>query len=201
MPGWPTRRCRAWSCPRGRCSPTAPARAGRLQVPARPDLVFDFLKVEWRTIQHYGVEIGGLRYDGPALNGYRNRTSPLRRRTPGSGRCAYDPDDVTRVWFQDPDDDSWHELAWEHADALGAPFSAEALAYARRLVAAEGGTSMSGGRWPSCWSGGTPGWSATRPSGGWRSAPPSSAPPGWPPPRPRRPRPPPCPRSRPGRRA
>ena len=40
------------------------ARAGYLQVPARADLVFDFLKVEWRTIQHYGVEIGGLRYDG-----------------------------------------------------------------------------------------------------------------------------------------
>jgi hypothetical protein len=31
------------------------ARAGFLQVPARADLVFDFLKVEWRTIQHYGA--------------------------------------------------------------------------------------------------------------------------------------------------
>ncbi|MGH3410308.1 MAG: hypothetical protein ACRDRJ_48600, partial [Streptosporangiaceae bacterium] len=38
------------------------ARAGYLQVPARADLAFDFLKVEWRTIQHYGAEIGGLRY-------------------------------------------------------------------------------------------------------------------------------------------
>ena len=55
------------------------ARAGYLQVPARADLVFDFLKVEWRTIQHYGVEIGGLRYDGAALNPYRNRTSPYTR--------------------------------------------------------------------------------------------------------------------------
>ena len=52
------------------------ARAGYLQVPARADLALDFLRTEWRTIQHYGVEIGGLRYDGPALNPYRNRTSP-----------------------------------------------------------------------------------------------------------------------------
>ncbi len=51
------------------------ARAGRLLVPARADLVYDFLPVEWRTIQHYGVEVHGLRYDGPGLNGYRNRHS------------------------------------------------------------------------------------------------------------------------------
>jgi hypothetical protein len=47
-----------------------------------------------------------------------------------------DPGDVSRVWFQEPDDDSWHPLKWEHADALGAPFSSEALDYARQLAAA-----------------------------------------------------------------
>ena len=40
------------------------ARAGRMLVPARADLVYDFLPVAWRTIQHYGVELHGLRYDG-----------------------------------------------------------------------------------------------------------------------------------------
>jgi hypothetical protein len=112
------------------------ARAGFLQVPARADLVFDFLKVEWRTIQHYGVEIGGLRYDGPALNGHRNQTSPYGGRHAGRWPVRVDPGDVSRVWFQDPDDDSWHPLKWEHADALGAPFSSEALDYARQLAAA-----------------------------------------------------------------
>ncbi len=53
------------------------ARAGCLQVPARADLVFDFLKVEWRTIQHYGVEIGGLRYDGPGAERPPQRDQPL----------------------------------------------------------------------------------------------------------------------------
>jgi transposase InsO family protein len=112
------------------------ARAGFLQVPARADLVFDFLKAEWRTIQHYGVEIGGLRYDGPALNGHRNQTSPYGGKHAGRWPVRVDPGDVRRVWFQDPDDDSWHPLKWEHADALGAPFSSEALDYARQLAAA-----------------------------------------------------------------
>jgi transposase InsO family protein len=112
------------------------ARAGFLQVPARADLVFDFLKVKWRTIQHYGVEIGGLRYDGPALNGHRNQTSPYGGEHAGRWPLRVDPGDVSRVWFQDPDDDSWHPLKWEHADALGAPFSSEALDYARQLAAA-----------------------------------------------------------------
>jgi hypothetical protein len=59
------------------------ARAGYLQVPARADLALDFLATEWRTVQHYGVEIGGLRSDSPAMNPYRNRTSPYGGRHAG----------------------------------------------------------------------------------------------------------------------
>jgi transposase InsO family protein len=112
------------------------ARAGYLQVPARADLALDFLATEWRTIQHYGVEIGGLRYDGPALNPYRNRTSPYAGRHSGRWPFRVDPGDVSRIWFQDPADNQWHELRWEHAGAVGGPFSSEALAYARQLAVA-----------------------------------------------------------------
>jgi transposase InsO family protein len=112
------------------------ARAGYLQVPARADLALDFLAIEWRTIQHYGVEIGGLRYDGPALNPYRNRTSPYPGRHAGRWPFRVDPGDVSRVWFQDPGSREWHALRWEHADAVGGPFSSEALAYARQLATA-----------------------------------------------------------------
>ena len=94
------------------------ARAGYLQVPARADLVFDFLKVEWRTIQHYGVEIGGLRYDGRALNPYRNRTSPYAGKHAGRWPFRVDPGDVSKIRFQDPADHEWHTLRWEHADAM-----------------------------------------------------------------------------------
>jgi transposase InsO family protein len=109
-------------------------RAGYIQVPARTDLVFDFLRVEWRTIQHYGVEVGGLRYDGASLNPYRSRTSPYTGANAGKWPLRIDPDDVSRIYFQDPKSKSWHALGWEHAGSLGGPFSAEALAYARRLA-------------------------------------------------------------------
>jgi transposase InsO family protein len=114
------------------------ARTGRLRIPAHPGLAFDFLPVAWRTIQHYGVETGGLRYDGPALTRYRNRKSPFTGAHAGKWPVRFDPGDVSRAYFQDPADNTWHELAWEHADATVGPFSAEALAYARRLALAEG---------------------------------------------------------------
>jgi hypothetical protein len=42
---------------------------------------------------------------------------------------------VRWVWFQDPADNAWHRLEWEHALGLGTPFSAEAARYAHRLAA------------------------------------------------------------------
>jgi len=110
------------------------ARAGRLRVPARKDLVYDFLPVAWRTVQHYGVEVNGLRYNGDALCPYRSARSPYRGANPGKWPIRYDPDDITKVFFQDPDDGQWHTLVWEHAAQIDLPFSAEALAYARRLA-------------------------------------------------------------------
>jgi transposase InsO family protein len=114
------------------------ARAGFLQVAARPDLVFDFLAVRWRTIQHYGVHIDGLRYDGPGLNPYRNRTSGFGGRYPGKWPIRIDPQDVSRAFFRDPESGIWHVLAWEHAGAVRGPFSGEAMAYARALATAAG---------------------------------------------------------------
>ena len=43
---------------------------------------------------------------------------------------------MSRVWFQDPADSQWHALRWEHAGAVGGPFSSEALACARQLALA-----------------------------------------------------------------
>ncbi len=111
------------------------ARAGRLRIPARADLVYDFLPVVWRTIQHYGVEVHGLRYNGEALGAHRNRTSPYLGANAGKWPLRYDPDDVSRLFFQDPSDRRWHTLRWEHAQEVPAPFSSEALAYARQMAA------------------------------------------------------------------
>jgi len=113
-------------------------RAGRLRVPARADLVFDLLPVAWRTIQHYGVEVNGLRYNGAALTGYRNRRSPYTGMHAGKWPVRYDTDDISRIYFQDPASNAWHTLVWEHASETGMPFAADTLAYARKLAIAAG---------------------------------------------------------------
>ncbi len=117
------------------------AKAGLLRIPASPELAYDFLATEWRTIQHYGVEVGGLRYNGAALDGYRNAESPYGGLHPGKWPVRVNPDDVRCIYFHDPVGDSWHRLEWEHAPGLGTPFSAEAARYARRLAARQD-------RWP-----------------------------------------------------
>jgi transposase InsO family protein len=110
------------------------ARAGRMLIPARADLVYDFLPVAWRTIQLYGVELHGLRYDGPGLNAYRNRRSDITGPHAGKWPVRFDPDDIRRVIFQDPHSHEWQTLWWEHHSEIAVPFSAETLAYARRLA-------------------------------------------------------------------
>lgn len=110
------------------------ATAGVLRIPSTPDLALDFLPVAARTIQHYGVEVNGLRYNGPALDGYRNALSPYGGALAGKWPIRTNPDDVRHAWFQDPDDGTWHRLEWEHSPMLDAPFSADSAAYARRLA-------------------------------------------------------------------
>ncbi|MFF2820494.1 Mu transposase C-terminal domain-containing protein [Kitasatospora cineracea] len=110
-------------------------RAGPLTIPARPHLALEFLEETRTTIQHYGVEIDGLRYNGDALNDYRNQMSPYRGVDAGKWPIALDRGDITKVYFQDPKNRQWHPLKWEHADALNGPVSREAMVYARRLAA------------------------------------------------------------------
>ncbi|MHB1771914.1 MAG: transposase [Acidimicrobiales bacterium] len=114
------------------------ARTGRLRIPVHPGLVFDFLPSAWRTIQHYGVEVHGLRYNGEALTPYRNRTSPFTGVHAGKWPIRFDPDDVSSVYFCDPVDNAWHTLVWEHAADIAVPFSAETLTYAKRLALVTG---------------------------------------------------------------
>jgi transposase InsO family protein len=111
------------------------ARAGRIEIPRDPDLRLEFLPLKWRTIKHYGVEIGGLRYNGAAVARYRDRASLYQGARAGLWPFAVNPDDVSRIYFRDPGDGRWHELAWEHAADLDVPFSAETLAYAKALAA------------------------------------------------------------------
>ncbi|MFI6731201.1 hypothetical protein [Streptomyces atratus] len=109
-------------------------RAGPLRIPLRPHLALDFLEEFRVPIHHYGVEVDGLRYNGDGLNGHRNQPSPYRGVDAGKWPIAVDSGDITKAYFQDPKDRTWHVLDWEHAAALDGPVSREAVVYARRLA-------------------------------------------------------------------
>lgn len=111
------------------------ARAGYIEAPRDPDLAYEFLKAEWRTIQHYGVELDKRRFNGSALNPYRNMTSHYTGKAKGRWPIHYDPDDITRAYFRDPQTRTWHALVWEHAPSIDMPFSEDALDFARKLAA------------------------------------------------------------------
>ena len=113
------------------------ARAGYIEAPRDPDLPYEFLKTEWRTIQHYGVDFDRRRYNGPSLNPYRNMTSPYTRKAKGRWPIHYDPDDITRAYFRDPETRDWHTLLWEHAASMDMPMSEDALQFARKQAAAK----------------------------------------------------------------
>lgn len=113
------------------------ARAGYIEAPRDPNLAYEFLKTEWRKVQHYGVDFGGRRYNGPALNPYRNMTSPYTGKAKGRWPIHHDPDDVTRIYFRDPETRAWNTLMWEHAASMDMPLSEDALQFARKLAASK----------------------------------------------------------------
>lgn len=122
------------------------ARAGRIELPRDARLGLELLPVVWRTVQHYGVDIDTLRYSGPIVAKYMNRTSGYKRpgdfygaRKGGRWPFSIDPDDLRRIYFRDPEDGKWHTLEWEHAADLDLPLSADALAYAKELAASTDG--------------------------------------------------------------
>ena len=113
------------------------ARAGYIEAPRDHDLAYEFLKTEFRKVQHYGVDFGGRRYNGQSLNPYRNMTSPYKGKAKGRWPIHYDPDDITRAYFRDPETRKWHTLMWEHAPSLEMPLSEDALQFARKLAASK----------------------------------------------------------------
>jgi transposase InsO family protein len=111
-------------------------RAGYIEVPRDPHLAFEFLDVTMRTVQHYGVEINGRRYNGPCLDGLRDMAGSDIGLDKRRLEFFADPDDATRIHFRDHER-VWHTLEWEHAPSLDMPLSEEALQFARRLAAKE----------------------------------------------------------------
>ncbi|MGV0037292.1 hypothetical protein [Mycobacterium colombiense] len=114
------------------------ARAGYIEAPRDPCLAYQFLRVEWRTIQHYGFEIDHRFYRGPGLIGYKAREKSPYKGRKGHWPVHVDPDDVRQVYFFDiKNTREWHALRWTEADACDGPMNEDGLKYARKLAAAK----------------------------------------------------------------
>lgn len=106
------------------------ARAGFIEVPRDPHLALEFLETRWRTIQPYGVEVDGRRYNGDGLY-HDGRPSPYLN---GKWPIQVNPDDVDHAYFRDLER-KWHQLDWEHAAEREFPLSEDALEFGRKLAA------------------------------------------------------------------
>lgn len=115
------------------------ARAGFVYAPPARSIYYDLLPTEWRTIQDYGVDVRGLRYDGDALNPYRRTTSPYGGPHKGRWPIRYDPRDLSYVFFLEPATGEWHPLRWVGATEVDQPFSEATVSYAKSLVKERGG--------------------------------------------------------------
>jgi transposase InsO family protein len=112
--------------------------AGTLRMPTDRNVLLELLPVVKRQFNHYGVEIHKLRYTGESVAKYRNRARSIHRDKGTEWPFVVNPDDLTKIYFHDPEDNSWHTLEWEHKGAFDVPFSLDALEYAKKLAIRQG---------------------------------------------------------------
>jgi transposase InsO family protein len=113
-------------------------RAGFVYVLPEPSLYFELLPTEWRLINHYGIELGGLIYDSEVLAEYRNVPSPYLGVHQGKYPIRFDPRDLSEVFFFDVELGEWQAIPRRGAGAVNRPFNDATLSYAKSLVLARG---------------------------------------------------------------
>ncbi len=119
------------------------ARAGYVSVVRDESILFSLLPTVWGTIQHYGFDHDGIRYDSEALNDFRKSVmakSPYGGKHAGKWPFRYDARDVSKLFFQNPDDRTWHAIPWHGAEEGPVRVFDEALvAYAKTKMLERGG--------------------------------------------------------------
>lgn len=115
------------------------ARAGFVHVVSSELMYYELLPTEWRTVQHYGVELRGLRYNADILHDYQNMQSSWGGVHAGKWPIRYDPRDLSRVFFFDEPSSQWCELQWTHERGEERPFNEATLSFAKALLIRRGG--------------------------------------------------------------
>ena len=137
LPGDPTARL----CPLEMWDAMVEA-TGRIDVPQRPDLIYQFLPVRWGTINHAGVEFRDMTYDSPVLNDYRRVPTGYFRTADRAAPFYVDPHDMSRIWFRDPQSNRVEPVEWRGAHRTQAPMTEMIVDAARRRIRDRGGNAV-----------------------------------------------------------
>lgn len=115
---------------------------GRIDVPQKPDLIYQFLPVRWGTIDHAGVEFKDLVYDSPILDPYRSKVSGQFRAADHRAPFFVDPQDMSRIWFHDPESERVEPIEWRGAYRTDAPMTEAIVDEVRKRIRRRGGNSV-----------------------------------------------------------
>ncbi|MEI6621226.1 MAG: hypothetical protein WCP28_04895 [Actinomycetes bacterium] len=119
---------------------------GAIDVPTRPDLMYDFLPTRWGTLRHAGVEFNNLVYDARVLKDFRLAPKGTFQLDGQQTPFIWDPHDISRIWFRHPDLGTIHEIPWRGADLLQAPMTQKTAEVAIRRVRERGGNAALTGK-------------------------------------------------------
>jgi hypothetical protein len=109
---------------------------GFINAVPHPEQLVRLLPVIWRMINVSEVNIDLLRYWADEMEDFVSIKSPYAKRN--KWPFHVDPRDLSRIWFQNPDDGRWialHRIGARHPDA---PFSDAGLAWVKRLIVEDG---------------------------------------------------------------
>lgn len=109
-------------------------RAGIRITNRSKQLAIDLLPIRWATIQHYGVQVRKLRYDGDFLKEYVGVKSGYAGKK-GKWPIAYNPQDRQNAYIQDPETGEWRTLRWIGSKSFSGPFSTSMMMRSIQLSA------------------------------------------------------------------
>ena len=137
LPGEPTARL----CPLEMWDVMVEA-TGCIDVPQRPDLIYQFLPIRWVTICETGVELSEMVYDSDALEDYRLVPAGYFGGRDQAAPFFVDPHDLSRIWFSDPKTKRVVPIPWRGANRIDAPMTEAIVNAARQRIRVRGGNTV-----------------------------------------------------------
>lgn len=115
---------------------------GRIDVPQQSDLIYQFLPIWWGTISHAGVEFKDMVYDSTIFEPYRSVAMGHFRAGDKAAPFFVDTQDMSRIWFRDPESTRVVPIEWRGSDKTDAPMTEAIVDVARARIRRRGGNNV-----------------------------------------------------------